>query len=862
MSWVLHAAIVARRTGAADRHRRVTRSFHNRRTRNVPFVILTTASSSFPAAARLWAGPRGFYGAALGRVGGAISGWPLLRWAPPVLVLTALALSWWFTSQRLQSQEDQLWEAALSQQAAVASSLQESLVQAVDKGHLMALIAAEALDGAPQEVAQTRRRLLAMQAADPTLLRFAVLDAQGERLLSSTPVQDGVAQLALVAPALLRSAARQQSPAARQVQVLPVLPGGKEFVPDTPNVRPVSLLLGMPPAWAAQGDALSQVPSPGGFLLQAIDLVHFLGPYRGADMHTGTHIQVLAPDGSVLAALQDHALLASPPGQRQAVLAQQPGVQGHGRLRLDDQQLHLVSWRRNAGTPFTVVVSQDLPRLLAEHRANSRRAWGLLALLTAITLLATLALARVLGRQHHLFQALSVADAKNQSLIEQLEQEKIRALELAGSDHLTGLHNRRMFNELVASHLALARRSPKHYALLYLDLDRFKQINDSLGHHVGDLLLQAVAQRLRSLVRGSDIIGRMGGDEFAVLVTAMEQLADMDQLASKLVAQLSQPYVDLDGHSLQLSPSIGIAFFPRDGHDVATLCQHADMAMYASKRAGRGRATYYDTQLNPADDRGWQLERELAQAIAGEQLVLHFQPKVRLEDCRIEGFEALVRWQHPAFGLIYPGEFIALAEKNGLIAELGDWVIRACCQQAAAWRQQGLDTVPIAVNVSALQLRDTAFPTRMATYLQQYGVRASDLELEITESCLVEPVDLAVRVLNQLEGMGMRIGLDDFGTGFSSLSQIRHLPIDTIKLDRSFVDDIRSSPEAGVLVTSIITLAHNLKMRVVAEGVELRDQLVYLKTAGCDAAQGYILSRPVPAQETQRLLRQGILEPA
>jgi predicted signal transduction protein with EAL and GGDEF domain len=400
-----------------------------------------------------------------------------------------------------------------------------------------------------------------------------------------------------------------------------------------------------------------------------------------------------------------------------------------------------------------------------------------------------------------------------------------------------------MFNELVASHLALARRSPKHYALLYLDLDRFKQINDSLGHHVGDLLLQAVAQRLRSLVRGSDIIGRMGGR--VCRAGHRHGAAGRHGPVGQQAGGPAQPALcGLDGHSLQLSPSIGIAFFPRDGHDVATLCQHADMAMYASKRAGRGRATYYDTQLNPADDRGWQLERELAQAIAGEQLVLHFQPKVRLEDCRIEGFEALVRWQHPAFGLIYPGEFIALAEKNGLIAELGDWVIRACCQQAAAWRQQGLDTVPIAVNVSALQLRDTAFPTRMATYLQQYGVRASDLELEITESCLVEPVDLAVRVLNQLEGMGMRIGLDDFGTGFSSLSQIRHLPIDTIKLDRSFVDDIRSSPEAGVLVTSIITLAHNLKMRVVAEGVELRDQLVYLKTAGCDAAQGYILSRP------------------
>lgn len=808
-----------------------------------------------------------------------------------MLVVTALMLSWWFTAQRLQAQEAQLWNAARSQQTAVAASLQESLVQVVDKGRLMALIAAEALDGAAHELAQTRRRLLAMQAADSTLLRFAVLDAQGERVLSSMPLGAGMAQLPLVEPAALRAAVQQQEqqeqekepqqePAAHAVQVLPVkvasstspmdglVDGPVNGPMDGPGAAAlqVSLLLAMPPAGAAPGDGAASVQPAGaergGFLLLALDLGHFLHPYRGGQLHPGTRVQVLAPDGTVLAALQGGALQAGLPGQRQPVLALQPGAQGHAQLRLADQQLHLVSWQRSAATPFTVVVSQDRLLLLAEHRADRLRTWGLLALLTAVTLLATLALARVLGRQHQLFQALSAADAKNQSLIEQLEQEKTRALELAGCDHLTGLHNRRMFNELVASHLALARRSPKHYALLYLDLDRFKQINDSLGHHVGDLLLQAVAQRLRTLVRGSDIIGRMGGDEFAVLVTAMEQLADMDQLASKLVAQLSQPYAGLEGHSLQVSPSIGIAFFPRDGHDVATLCRHADMAMYAAKRAGRGRAAYYDTQLNPADDRSWQLERELAQAIASNQLVLHYQPKVRLEDCRIEGFEALVRWQHPAFGLIYPGEFIDLAEKNGLIAELGDWVIRACCQQVAAWRQQGLDMVPIAVNVSALQLRDTAFPTRMATYLQHYGVRASDLELEITESCLVEPVDLAARVLSQLQGMGMRIGLDDFGTGFSSLSQIRHLPIDTIKLDRSFVDDIRSSPEAGVLVTSIITLAHNLKMRVVAEGVELRDQLVYLKTAGCDVAQGYILSRPVPAQETQRLLRQGVLEPA
>jgi EAL domain-containing protein (putative c-di-GMP-specific phosphodiesterase class I) len=222
----------------------------------------------------------------------------------------------------------------------------------------------------------------------------------------------------------------------------------------------------------------------------------------------------------------------------------------------------------------------------------------------------------------------------------------------------------------------------------------------------------------------------------------------------------------------------------------------------------------------------------------------------------------LVRWQHPQYGLIYPGDFIALAEEHGHIEALGDWVMQACCRQIAAWRMQGLDTVPVAFNVSPLQLKDSAFPSRMATYLKHYGVRASDIQVEITESCLVEPVGLAARVLHQLQQMGVSIGLDDFGTGFSSLSQIRALPINTIKLDKSFVNELRSSKEAGVLVTSIITLAHNLKMQVVAEGVELMDQLVYLKTAGCDVAQGYFLSRPVPLAQTEALLKQGILEPA
>ncbi|MDR3004418.1 MAG: EAL domain-containing protein [Acidovorax sp.] len=782
----------------------------------------------------------------------AVSGWSLLRWAPPILVLTTLVLAWWWTGLRLQAQERQLMDNARTQQAGLAAMVHESLMQAVEKGHLMALAAAEALGDETQAVLRTRHRLLTMQAADRTFVRYAVLDEGLELITSSAAPSDMAAQQSLLQA--LRPRLAQMPLASRQALVM--LPAE-----DANQAWQVPLLLPIP----AYVQAAAGLPRSEGYLLLTMDMAYFLELYRDLDLRQGSSIHLLGSDGTVLVEMQGDSLSQPPSTRRLPELAQYHADKGHQQIRLADQQPRLATWRRSVGMPITVVISQELQQLRAEHQSNSQRIWILLTVLTAITVLAALALTRALGRQHSLFQALEAAHGQNQTLIAQLEQEKTRALELAACDHLTGLHNRRMFSELVASHLALARRSRKHYALLYLDLDRIKHINDTLGHHVGDQLLQAVAQRLRAQVRGSDIVGRMGGDEFALLVTAMEHMGDMEPLAAKLLDCLSQPYDITEGmvcHRLQVSPSMGIAFFPRDGHDVDTLCRHADAAMYASKKAGRGRYTYYDTGLNPSDGRSWQLECELAQAIAGNQLVLHFQPKVRLDDCRIEGFEALVRWQHPQFGLVYPGDFIGLAEKNGLIAELGDWVIRACCRQAAAWRRQGLDTVPIAFNVSPLQLRDAAFPTRMATYLMEYGIRASDLEVEITESCLVEPLDLAVRVLSQLEGMGMRIGLDDFGTGFSSLSQIRSLPIDTIKLDRSFVDDIRSSPEAGVLVTSIITLAHNLKMRVVAEGVELRDQLVYLKTAGCDVAQGYILSRPVPAEEAQRLLCHGVLEPA
>ena len=759
--------------------------------------------------------------------------------------LLVLGLVWWLAWQSLQAERQQLEVSTAQLQSSLAAVVAENLVQVVNKGQLMALAASGTLAGhvrGPQEV---HRRLASMLEAEHSFARYLLLDAALRPIDASYPQTDSER-------ALLIAALRQSLQAA---------PRG------SPLLLPRDLGVGHPDMW--QLPLVYALPSeqagaePGGYLLLMLDLGYFLNLYRDVEMGVGSAVLLLDAQGHPLAELGAQGLTMPLPDSRPLSLAQMAGNSGSTFAALPPSgSPHQLSWRRNVRSPFTVVASRDLRWVHGQNQQDSRKVWTLLGVLSACMLLAVAGMLRVLRRQEGLFTALSLANRDKHMLIDQLEQEKSKALELAANDHLTGLHNRRMFNELVASHLALARRSRKFYALMYLDLDRFKAINDTLGHHVGDLLLQAVGQRLRELLRSSDIIARMGGDEFAVLVTGMDAMADMDALAAKLVHQLSQPYEGLEGHSLQVSPSIGVAFFPRDGHDVTLLCRHADAAMYASKRAGRGRFTYYDATASADSARLYALERQLPRAVADQQLVLHFQPKVRLSDCRIMGFEALVRWQHPEYGLLYPGEFIASAEATGAIRALGDWVLQSCCQQAAAWRMQGLEPVPIAFNVSPVQLRDSAFAERLAMHIAHYGIKASDLSMEITESCLLEPRALALSVLAEVQAMGVSIGLDDFGTGFSSLSQIKDLPIDTIKLDRSFVNDIRSSSEAGVIVTSVITLAHNLKMRVVAEGVELMDQLVYLKTAGCDEAQGYFLSRPVGAHIAEKLLRAVFLHPA
>lgn len=750
------------------------------------------------------------------------------------VIVLVLSLLWWLTAKHLRAKQEQVENATRLQQAGVAAIVSENLRQILEKAQLMSVLALQGVQG----TGPWQHQLAQMLDRDRVFLRYTLLDQQLQ------PLAGDVQNLGRWDDAL----AQQQGACAGGRGAL-VLPGAHQSSSQELTWQ-VPLLL-----CVTDAQGVSQ-----GYLMLHMDLGYFLSLYQDVDWGASGSLHLLAPDGRVIAAMVGGGLVAQPSSAAVDAFRKVPEGAGVRNFEWPQGVARLANFHRTAHMPITVVVSREWREILAAHDDYAHRAWWLLSVVSVLTMGATLFLLRTLQRRQQWFDALEKADQDKQELIAQLESEKQRALALAASDHLTGLHNRRMFYELVSSHLALARRSSKYYALLYLDLDRFKSVNDTLGHHVGDALLQAVALRLQGMLRSSDIIARMGGDEFAVLVTAMEGPQDMDVLAQKLVEGLSAPYEGIAPTALHTSPSIGIAFFPRDGHDVEMLCRHADTAMYASKKAGRNRFTYYE-RIAPVDsERGYRLARQLPDAIAQEQLVLHFQPKVRLEDRSIVGFEALVRWQHPELGLIYPGDFIALAEEHGHIEALGEWVMLACCRQIAAWRMQGLDVRPIAFNVSPLQLRDCAFPLRLATCLQHYGVRGSDVEVEITESCLVEPVGVATRVLSQLQQMGVRIGLDDFGTGFSSLSQIRSLPIDTLKLDKSFVNELRSSKEAGVLVTSIITLAHNLKMQVVAEGVELMDQLVYLKTAGCDVAQGYFLSRPVTAQNAEALLRQSILE--
>lgn len=418
---------------------------------------------------------------------------------------------------------------------------------------------------------------------------------------------------------------------------------------------------------------------------------------------------------------------------------------------------------------------------------------------------------------------------------------------LAHYDSLTNLPNRRLFEDRIQQGLLASKRARKKAALLFLDLDRFKSINDSLGHLSGDQLLQSVAERLKSCVRESDTVCRQGGDEFLILLPEINKSDDAAHVANKIITSMAEAHFVEDFH-LIVTFSIGISIYPDDGTDSQTLIRNADAAMYHAKENGRNNFQFFTPDMNAEALERLELEADLRQAIQQNELSLNYQPQIDNMSGKIVGIEALIRWKHPEKGMISPARFIPIAEDCGLIAKIGEWVLRTACTQNRRWQDENLIRVPIAVNLSALQFYQRDIRDCIAQVLQQSGLEPRYLELEITESTAMRDIEATVHTLNELKQMGILISIDDFGTGYSSLSYLKRFPIDKLKIDQSFVRDINTDVDDAAIVQTIIGMGHSLRLTVIAEGVETMDQLTFLKYKGCDEVQGYYFSKPLPAE--------------
>lgn len=425
-------------------------------------------------------------------------------------------------------------------------------------------------------------------------------------------------------------------------------------------------------------------------------------------------------------------------------------------------------------------------------------------------------------------------------------EERIR--HLAQHDALTGLPNRFTLAAHLEHALARAERSGEKVGLMFIDLDNFKNINDTLGHHIGDRLLCEVARRISRAVRKSDIVARIGGDEFVVVLESTKVETDEGFVAQKIIDQLADS-VTIDGNVLHTTPSIGLAIFPEDGENAEELMKNADVAMYHAKSAGRNNYQFYTEHMNHAAAVRAQMEGRLRAALSGDEFLLHFQPQINLATGRVSGIEALIRWQNPELGLVSPANFIPLAEEVGLIVPISAWVLENACKTAKSWRDQETPFECISVNISPQEFRQRNFPEMVAAVLQKTGLPAACLELEITESTLMDSADTTVEMLLRLKALGVTLAIDDFGTGYSSLGYLKRFPIDRLKIDRSFVRDLETDSSDAAISTAVIVLAHSLGLQVVAEGVETQGQADFLLQQGCDSVQGYLFSRPVPADE-------------
>jgi diguanylate cyclase (GGDEF)-like protein len=438
--------------------------------------------------------------------------------------------------------------------------------------------------------------------------------------------------------------------------------------------------------------------------------------------------------------------------------------------------------------------------------------------------------------------------------LEQLLEERTAEVDyLAYYDTITQLPNRTLLEDRLEQAVALAKSSGQTLGVLFISLDQFKKVNDTLGHGPGDTLLREFAERLKCCIAQTDTVARFGSDEFVLLRTQIEGAEDVIETIGSLSQVLKFAFA-LDSQELFATASVGISLFPLDGKDGQTLLKNAGAALYKAKRSGGANYQFYTADIHERASRRLSLETTLRRAIQNQQFLIHYQPKVSVDSLEITGVEALVRWHHPQLGLVSPAEFIPLAEDTGLIVSIGKWVLKQACLQNKKWQNQGYAPIRMAVNISARQLHDQDFADTVITVLRETNLAPQHLELELTESSIMQNAELAADVLSRLKSMGINISIDDFGTGFSSLASLKRLPIDALKIDKSFVLEAPSEPDDAALVMAIVTLAHNLRLKVIAEGVETEEQLRLLHLLRCDEIQGFLFSKPLPADALVSLL--------
>jgi diguanylate cyclase (GGDEF)-like protein/PAS domain S-box-containing protein len=435
--------------------------------------------------------------------------------------------------------------------------------------------------------------------------------------------------------------------------------------------------------------------------------------------------------------------------------------------------------------------------------------------------------------------------------ISERKKNEQRIAYMAQHDALTGLPNRSLCQERLKMSIDQARRSGQKVAVLFVDLDRFKNINDSLGHHVGDGLLRSIASRLLNVVRNGDTVARLGGDEFVVILNGIADVEEIGKIVDqRLISLIRKPH-QVDGAELNISCSVGVAVYPDDGEDIDRLMRHADVAMYQAKSSGRDNLQFFTPELNERVLRRLQLENDLRHAAERDELVLHYQPRINAATGTLAGVESLVRWKHPQHGLIPPADFIPIAEESGLIVGIGAWIIGEACRQHQHWRRAGVGVVPVSINLSAVQLREPGLCATLDAALRRHAVDPAQIELELTESILMDKVDHTIAVLRDIKALGCTISIDDFGSGYSSLSYLYRFPIDKLKIDRAFIQNMHSAPQNLAVTNAIIGLGHTLGLQVVAEGVERPEDVDLLRAAGCDELQGFYYSRALPAEAAQ-----------